>query len=412
MINFKNIVVNHLLKEELLIETGAPPTQGFALLEAIYKGEQVDNKANDAKTAFDELKRKLNEYGMNLTGTNPNLRTMCAQLTNMSKNNAGFFVNAGLHEYYPLADFLCLVGNTSTSGSNFPVGIKSEDASLTHDRITTSANNVLKIVNEKVGPGGNLLFDYEPISLQISKDHIAIKKKVTNLNGVGNILLENFKDKSILQTLYFILELRRKSRILKVCPEKNVSKPSVDVNGYLYNIYQRGMEKSNPNLQAYSRIDTETLFTISKQVFDLFFSEAARHLDSSTKESFNEKYMKKLGAGMSSIKGPDPLYKSFIENTPLESGEFVWKSQPGSDPTETTDVPAKTIPGEKLVGGYTLGNIMKLNTEESKELITTLRDLVKYIEEGETMIGAITASLKTLSNALDSVSLTVGSGYH
>ena len=372
MIKFNNLVVEALHDYETshfyeLNEAAVVNAKGLSALKTMYE----DNTYRPpGENHIENLKNKLKSFGINTQDNRYTVEKMYTYVQNVSRPNPGLVVNLDLHEVFPLFDFFCLVGcknkpQISTEGFDDANGAD-------ENTILDCAKRVLDSLNT---PGvNNLVFDYIPNSTPLLRDRSAILKKVAARNGVARIVLENFGTKSIKDTLYNLLELRNQARKTKLSTSNKVPKPKIDVEGFLYDIYNKSLEKSDPNLRLYDHVSIELLFEVSSACFDLFVAEYVRNIatitdsdftsnDSDAEKQKNNEMIQKLSKdGRKVLKEEDykQLYKKFIENQLNATAEFEWPTH-AKGGSHVIKAQNNSL-DDALKGGYNLNNIKDLNT--------------------------------------------------
>jgi len=283
----------------------------------------------------------------------------------------------GYTDVYPLVDFLFYIAEqkgSSTSGSGTEVF--DNKPTLEEQDIKKYDADYSKLMDKKI-TGGNPFFNFTPISGKASILHITLAKHLSQ-NYIGQLSLANFDNLGIKQAIYGILAGHKKLRS-SVLKNKNIPSAVKYIDSVLVNPRQYAGGKTNiPRefKEIYDNVSINELISISTVAQNLFQSELTRF----------------------KITNPITTFYQFITNEPLDDKKifnFYWTArgltQPTARPAESA--PGKGDPGQ---GGYTIANIKKLNTPQSKELIQKLEAMANFVRSGELK------SKKDITGALNS----------
>lgn len=284
-------------------------------------------------------------------------------------------------DIFPLLDFIWyfVIKNPKNNKSG---EVLIDGPSLCKDFDTTIVNNVvdnfIKDCDDANGKATTInldpLFGYIPLSPTANIIQRPLEKKVSN-NAIGKLSLETYNDSSIRKAFYGLLEARKKIRKSIIDPSK-IPNSNKFVDGILTDpkAYTGLTEVPGEVRSLYDNVTSRTIVELAIVMHEFFQSELIKF----------------------AIKNPKFTFDQFISNTPLDAkGSYILTNQP-TGLASPVSKPADPLPGP---GGYTIANIKKINTPQSKELITELEDFATYISEGEpsNKLGGAVSIAKALS---------------
>lgn len=217
--------------------------------------------------------------------------------------------------------------------------------------------------------GGHPILDYIPLESTI----LSLKSKLaadSYESVIGKLALSNYKNSSIKQTVYSLLEARKEARqsLLKgstpsaisfieevlLTPEKFAGATNVVPTAFK---------------KMYKDASIEQLIKIADKAKKLFTAEAS---DLAEKQNIVDIFPSKIKTS----------FNNFISNEPLEIEKTSQKTYFNFTVTEKNNN-AKVF-NPQLVGGYTIDNITnRLKSEQAKELIRELSQFANYIRHQE-----------------------------
>jgi len=311
------------------------------------------------------FKTKFNLENWTITGSDRGLLVDAFERNNASKIKS-------LIKYFPIIDFLFYIaeeedkskkrGTSAKILSNAPVLDKTKTDQYENAFITEFQNK-----NPRLVDNSNPVYDYKAISGK-GTSLLQVLMRDSAKNIIGEIALDNFKDKNIKETLYGILNNHRKLKttlLNKVVPdagtfiEKILSTPQNFIGG----------QTTIPNnfKQLYNEVSLKEIVELCISIHNFYESELIR---------FN----------ITKPRIPVSSFNQFITNTPLNDKKlfnFQWTIQ--GKLTQPVNTPAETSPGKQDPGinGYIIANIKNVNTPESQVLIRKFENLLNFIKAGE-----------------------------
>lgn len=334
MVDFKKLV------ESLLCEASVG-----GILTDIYKDPN----------SFALSKAKMDQH-FNINQFPPESPFLSLVHNNFVRATAGNLENYA--RYFPVIDLLLYAAESKLIGTGKGADFLNNTLSVNGSQIDDIDQDFASKFDASV-TGGNPFFDYIPLSSKGGQAHLIISKSLSKM-VIGRLALENFYDFSIKRAIYGLLEGHRKLK-LSIFRGKDQTPSSIKyVDDILLNPnkYAAGKTQIPAQFKAlYDNVSVKELVSIAVTATKLFNSEATRL----------------------SVTHPKTTLDNFISNEPLDKDKkFVFVNEPPS--TSPTNILADPTPGEN---GYTIANIKKLNTPQSRELIKELEEFGNYIKEGE-----------------------------
>jgi hypothetical protein len=377
MINFEEIVLSSLIEEEVILEAATP-----------MLGSNFAQQWDDSNS---QVLGNLRDYFFNTFNIDRNWpasnKIFAIARDQTVRQRADSLVEYA--EHFPLLDFLWyLITET---------GFDPTKVDLDDTKITNHAKNFQNLCyKSNQGPNINPLFGYSPITSVAVVVQRPLQKKISN-QLIGKLSLQNCNDKSIKDTLYFLLEARKKVRtsiLQKPIPSAIPFIDKILINPQSY----AGKVQIPPELRSvYDRTDGETIIELAQTMQDFFESESATASSAKGKGNLlNTKDVKLKNTLMEFISN------NLKKHSPNDNiFTFIKSNKPFYAPGNISN----TMPG-----GYNIANIRTINTPQAKALIKELESFANYISEGEPKdrAGKFQRAAQGTASALKSISSAIG----
>ncbi len=331
------------------------------VLEALASGDYSLETWYSDPDSFPQVRQKLKDaFGIDKF---PNSTPFFTLLKDAFTRDTAAKIQ-GYANVYPIIDFLFYIAEKEGRA-------KKMSGTDVFDPKTTLNDKTISIYDAEYSSkfdasvtGGNPFYDFNPLSGKGTSLHSTIARSLSK-NIIGELGLSNFDGLSIKQAIYGILAGHKKLRSATI-GNKSIPSAVKYIDSVLNNPQQYGGGKTQiPRefAQIYDNVSVNELISISIAAHKFFESELTRF----------------------KVSNPTTTFYQFISNEPLDNKKlfnFMWTSKglakPVARPAESA--PGKNDPGQ---GGYTIANIKRLNTAQSKELIKELEGMANFVRAGE-----------------------------